>query len=94
MPVDQVAFDEYFVASHQPLLLRVPHVEQMVINRIAGAASGESTFYLIVELHFPSEQAMQEGLNSEQGQAMARDMGNFASGGVTVLFSQVTTQIP
>ena len=92
MPLDLAVFDEYFAAKHQPLLLHVPNVEQLVINRIAGAASGESPFYLIVELHFPSEQAMQEGLNSEAGQAMASDMGNFASGGVTVLFSQVTTQ--
>jgi uncharacterized protein (TIGR02118 family) len=92
MPVDGAAFDEYFATKHRPLLLQVPNVDQLVINRIAGAASGESPFFLIVELRFPSEKAMQEGLNSEAGQAMARDYGNFASGGVTVLFSQATTQ--
>ena len=32
---------------------------------------GESPFALIVELGFPSEEAMQQGLNSEAGQAMA-----------------------
>ena len=92
MPIDGAAFDEYFAKKHRPLLLQVPNVDQLVINRIAGAASGESPFFLIVELRFPSEKAMQEGLNSEAGQAMARDYGNFASGGVTVLFSQSTTQ--
>jgi uncharacterized protein (TIGR02118 family) len=94
MPVDQAAFDDYFATKHRPLLLQVPNVDQLVINRIAGAASGESPFFLIVELRFPSEKAMEEGLNSEAGQAMARDYGNFASGGVTVLFSQTTTLAP
>ena len=89
-PVDRAAFDEHFTAKHQPLLDRVPRVERLVVNRIAGAVTGESPFYLIVELEFPSEEAMQEGLNSEAGQAMARDFGQFASGGVTVVFSQAT----
>ena len=92
MPVDRAAFDEHFEDKHQALLRQVPNVDQLVINRIAGAASGESPFFLIVELRFPSEKAMQEGLNSEAGQAMARDYGNFASGGATVLFSEATTQ--
>jgi uncharacterized protein (TIGR02118 family) len=92
MPVDRAAFDEYFANKHQHLLLQIPNVDQLVINRIAGSASGASPYSLIVELRFPSEKAMQEGLNSEAGQAMARDLANFASGGVTVLFSQATTQ--
>jgi uncharacterized protein (TIGR02118 family) len=92
MPVDRAAFGDYFANEHQALLLQVPNVDQLVINHIAGAADGESPFFLIVELRFPSEKAMQAGLNSEAGQAMARDYGNFASGGATVLFSKVTTK--
>jgi uncharacterized protein (TIGR02118 family) len=94
IPVDRSAFGDYFATEHHALLLQVPNVDQLVINHIAGAASGEPPFFLIVELRFPSEKAMQEGLNSEAGQAMARDYGNFASGGATVLFSTVTTQAP
>ena len=89
-PVDRAAFDEYFSVNYRPMLARVPRVVRTLENRVAGAAKGEPPFYLIVELHFESQEAMQEGLNSEAGQAMARDLANFASGGVTVLFSQTT----
>ncbi len=91
-PADRAVFDEYFEVNHCPLLVEVPNVARLTVNKIAGAGRGDSPFYLIVELYFASEEAMQEALNSEAGQAMARDLGRFASGGVTVLFSQDTTQ--
>ncbi len=90
-PSDQEAFDEYFAVHHRPLLIKLPNVKRLVVNRIAGSAAGESPFYLITEMEFASEEAMQEGLNSEVGQTMARDFARFASGGVTVLFSESTT---
>jgi hypothetical protein len=43
---------------------------------------------MIVELHFSSQEAMQEGLNSKIGQKMAGDFKRFASGGVSILFCQ------
>ena len=80
------AFYPYFRATHLPLLEAVPRVELLTVNRVAGVAIGESPYVLIAELEFPSEEAMQEGLNSVAGKAMARDYPQFASGGVTVLF--------
>ena len=84
-PVDKLAFDQHFEDSHYPLLLKIPKLDFVQVNRVAGAVIGNSLYHLVVELHFPSEEAMQEGLNSESGQVMARDFGGFASGGVTVL---------
>ncbi len=90
-PEDEDAFYPYLRATHLPLIEAVPCVERVSTTRVAGAAMGESPFGLIVELEFPSEEAMQQGLNSEAGQAMARDYPEFASGGVTVLFGQDLT---
>ncbi len=87
-PEDEDSFYPHFRATHLPLIEAVPCVEQLSTTRVAGTAMGESPFALIVELEFPSEEAMQQGLNSEAGQAMARDYPAFASGGVTVLFGQ------
>ena len=92
-PVESEAFDAYFANTHRPLLLGIPNVEQMSINYIAGAAQGDPPYYLIVELRFESEEAMQEGLNSETGKAMARDLSQFASGGATILFAHATTEV-
>lgn len=84
-PVDTQSFEQHFERVHRPLLAQIPQLQAFQVNTVAGAAVGESSFHLVVELHFPSEEAMQEGLNSDQGQAMARDLANFASGGVTIL---------
>ncbi len=94
VPLDREAFDHHFEERHHPILVGLPNVKEVVTHRIAGAASGDSPFYLIVDLQFPSEEAMQEGLNSQEGQSMAGDLGNFASGGVTILFSNASSSEP
>jgi len=88
IPEDTGIFDQYFEDTHRALLKALPDVYQVIINRVAGAAVGDSPYHLIVEIHFQSEQQMQGSLNSEPGQAMARDYSNFAIGGTTVLFCQ------
>ncbi len=92
VPTDPADFDTHFVEVHRPLLLRIPRVEELRLHRVAGAAKGDPPFRLVVEVRFASEEAMQEGLNSEEGQAMARDLGCFASGGATVLFCQTDVE--
>ena len=86
-PRDADLFDEYFLSKHKPLLEIVPNLDRLVVNQIAGTIKGDSLFRLIAELHFASEEAMLSGLNSEPGQAFARDFGNFATGGVSVLLA-------
>jgi uncharacterized protein (TIGR02118 family) len=85
-PLSEDAFYPYFRANHLQLLEAVPHVERLTVNQVAGVVIGESPYVLIAELEFLSEEDMQQGLNSDAGQAMARDYPEFASGGVTVLF--------
>ncbi len=84
--------DEHLESSHVPLVRGIPRLERLVTNRIAGSLTGESPFYLLIELHFQSEEAMQEGLNSEAGQAMGADFSRFASGGVTVVFERAESE--
>ncbi len=88
IPEDTGNFDQYFEDTHRALLKALPDVYQLIINRVAGVAVGDSMYHLVVEIHFQSEQRMQSSLNSESGQAMARDYSKFATGGATVLFCQ------
>jgi uncharacterized protein (TIGR02118 family) len=85
-PVDEAAFDAHFAQAHRLILADVPGLEGYRVNEVAAASVGPRPYRLVLELRFPSQEAMQEGLNSERGQAMARDYGQFASGGVTILF--------
>jgi uncharacterized protein (TIGR02118 family) len=91
-PVDEAVFDTYFNETHRGVLGRLPHVEQVTVNRVAGAATGTSPFHVIVELRYSSEQRMQDSLNSAEGQAMARDFQAFGSGGVTILFCETQSE--
>ncbi len=86
-PVDDAAFARYFEETHRPLLDRLPLLGAVEANWVTGAVTGDMAVHLLVELCFPSEQALQDGLNSAAGQKMARDYPSFASGGVTILLS-------
>jgi uncharacterized protein (TIGR02118 family) len=86
-PVDDAAFARYFEETHRPLLDGLPHLGAIEVNWVTGSVTGDVTVHLLVELRFPSEQALQDGLNSDAGQKMARDYPSFASGGVTILLS-------
>ncbi len=86
-PVDKATFAQYFEETHRPLLDSLPCSEAIEVNWIAGSVTGDLPVHLLVELLFPTEEALQDGLNSVAGQKMARDYPNFASGGVTILLS-------
>ncbi len=88
IPEDTDKFDEYFEDTHLALIKALPDVYQLIINRVAGVAVGDLPYYLIVEIHFQSDQQMQSSLISEPGLAMARNYSIFATGGTTVLFCQ------
>ena len=92
-PADQDLFDAYFEQTHCPLLARIDRLDAPSVNRVAGAANGASPYRVVAELHFDSEEAMQEGLNSESGQKMAHDFARFASGGATILFCHSSTEV-
>ncbi len=82
-----VGFDD-LVGQHHP---HQPRAGGQLRGGRAGAATGQAPYHLVVELRFPSEEAMQGSINAEEGQAMARDLQAFASGGVTILFCRTAS---
>ena len=46
-------------------------------------------YYRMAELYFENPTEMQQALNSPEGKAMAADLSNFATGGVTIIFGSV-----
>ena len=87
-PVDPVAFARYFEETHRPILDSLPRVGAIEVNWVAGSVTGDLSVHLWVELLFPTEATLQDGLNSVAGQKMARDYPSFTSGGVTILLSK------
>ena len=93
-PVDEDLFGRHFESVHLKLLDDFEGLQQRSINYVAGSVTGDSPFHLLVELQFATEPDMQRALNSEAGQAMARDFTNFASGGVSVLLCRPDDAVP
>lgn len=85
-PADPAAFDRYYSETHIPLAKKLPglrsyHINSGPIHSLAGTAP-----YLVAQLDFDSMADLQAALASPEGQATAADVGNFATGGVTILF--------
>ncbi len=93
-PVDEDLFGRHFESVHLKFLDDFEGLQHRSINYVAGSVTGDSPFHLFVELQFATEPDMQRALNSEAGQAMARDFTNFASGGVSVLLCRTDDAVP
>ena len=88
-PADPAAFDRYYRDVHTPIAKTVPGLRALEITR-GGVhmLGGPSPYYLIAVLTFDSVAAIQAAMSTPEGQATAADLGNFASGGVDVLFAE------
>jgi uncharacterized protein (TIGR02118 family) len=89
-PDDTDAFDRHYRDVHIPLAQRLPGLRRFTFSRSVTAVQGEDPAYLIAELDFDDDAAMQEALRSPEGRAAGRDMvDNLASGGVRNLVLQL-----
>jgi uncharacterized protein (TIGR02118 family) len=89
-PADPTAFDQYFFERHLPLHAGIRNIERREIARVLGTPDGsQSPYHLIAEYYFETMEALMEDFSSEGGQALNRDLANFAEAGFTVFVSQV-----
>jgi uncharacterized protein (TIGR02118 family) len=89
MPDDTAAFDAYYRDTHTPLALKQPGLLRLTFGRAQSLDPSQQAPYLVAELDFESEQAMNETLASPEGRAAGKDLGNFATGGVTLVHFDV-----
>lgn len=87
-PTDPAAFDRYYHATHVPIAKRIPGLRdyEVTVGPI-GTPAGASEWHLIATLTFDSPAAIEAALASPEGRAAAADLGNFATGGVTLLIA-------
>ena len=82
-PQHPAAFDAYYRDTHTPIALRQPGVLRLTFGHPKPLDPAQESPYLVAELDFESEQAMNETLASPEGRAAGKDLRNFASGGGT-----------
>jgi uncharacterized protein (TIGR02118 family) len=93
-PDDPAAFDAYYEATHAPLASRIPGLRSYSAMHPGPLSDGSAQAeYLVATLLFDDEAALNEGLGSPEGDAAARDIRKFATGGATMLIGEVTTYV-
>ena len=85
-PADTAAFDAYYFGTHLGIAKKVPGLTRYEVNSgPIGGPQGDSPYHVAAILSFESAEALQRGLGSPEGQAVAGDLANFAQAGVELL---------
>ena len=88
-PEDPAAFDAYYRETHAPLALQQPGLVRLTYGHAQSLDPRQPGPYVVAELDFDSEEAMQASMASPEGRAAGKDMRNFATGGVTFVHFDV-----
>jgi len=86
-PTDAAKFDAYYYSKHVPIAKKIAGLRRYEVSRgPVSTPQGDSPYHLVALLEFDSMEAIGAALASPEGQATAADLGNFATGGVDLLF--------
>ncbi len=93
-PKDTAAFEKYYAAKHVPLF--ASHAQEIGVTRVelvrfAATIDGQrAPIYREADLRWESREALEKGIATPGFKAVAADLANFATGGVTVLIGTKT----
>jgi len=89
-PDDPEAFEKYYEETHLPLVVKAKGIEKSELTKFLPDDDGNApAYYRMAELYFDGPNEMQQTMESPEGQAMAADISNFATGGVTTMVGVV-----
>lgn len=89
-PRDPEAFDRYYASIHVPLAKRMQGLRKWTIGKVQGTPDGsQSPYYYIADLYADSREQLDAIIASPEGQAAVADVPNYATGGVTFLYTDV-----
>lgn len=93
-PPDPAAFDRHYAEVHTPLILKVPGLLGMRVNRPAAHLYGEPQYYLMSELLFADRDAYDRAMASPENRTAGKDLMSFARDLVTMAVVEETTIRP
>lgn len=89
-PTSPEAFEKYYAESHSPLVGKVQGIVKAEFTKFLPNPNGTAAaYYRMAELCFTGPAEMQQAMSSTEGQALAADLPNFATGGATVIMGVV-----
>jgi uncharacterized protein (TIGR02118 family) len=93
-PKDTAAFEKYYAEKHGPLV--AAHAQEIGFTRVeyvrfSPSADGKpAAIYREADLRWDSKEARDKGMATDGFKAVAGDIPNYATGGVTVLLGRKT----
>jgi uncharacterized protein (TIGR02118 family) len=89
-PDDPAAFDKYYYDVHVPIAKKMKGLRKWTIGKVQGTPDGSlAPYYFIADLCMDGPEDFEKLLESPEGQAAVGDVPNFASGGVTFVYTDV-----
>jgi uncharacterized protein (TIGR02118 family) len=89
-PTNAAAFEKYYAETHLPIAGKMPGVRKIELSKVIGTPDGSApAFYRLADLYFDNLDHMKSVMGSPEGEAAVGDLANFATGGTTVLVSEV-----
>lgn len=89
-PSSPESFETYYSETHLPLAAKTQGISKLELTKfVANPDESAPAYYRMAELYFTGPGEMQQALSSPEGKAMAADLANFASGGVTIIMGAV-----
>ena len=89
-PTDAAAFEKYYAEIHTPIAQQIKTLRRFELAKALGAPVGSKPqYYRSADLYFDDLDHLRRVLASPEGQRAAGDLGNFATGGVTLVVSEV-----
>ena len=89
-PEDPEAFDRYYDEIHIPLAKRMQGMKKWTIGKVLGTPDGGmSDYYYVADLYADTREEIEAILATPEGQAAVEDVPNYASGGVTFVYTEV-----
>lgn len=88
-PTDTAAFDQHYNDVHVPLAQKIPGVTRLEAGKVSTVDGSDSPYYLMAQLWFEDMASFGAGMGSPEGTAAAADVATFASGGATMLISEI-----
>lgn len=84
-PLDVVAFRKYYTEVHVPLVDALPGIRNAKYSFDVAVLAGEASYACVFEADFEDRAALHAALQSAEGVEAAKDVENFATGGVILL---------
>ncbi len=85
-PDDPDAFRAYFEEKHLPLVEKLPGLRGHSYGfDMAAVGDGDSPYFCTFAGDFDDSDALDAALGSPEGEAVAADVPNYATGGITLL---------